>query len=305
MSEVERDSTLNYLDISIHKTVNGLKTSIHRKPTFTDFIIPYMFNHPTHHKYAAVKYLFNRLNSSDLQKTEYQQELNVIHNILYNNSFPIKPQKQTAHTKTWQQITQTSKCKWATFTYVDKEMSYITNVFRRIDLKIAFQTNHTTGNLLRHKPTPDEVSLSGVYKLTCPDCNKAYVRWTGRHFSICYNKHKKAFHYVTHTSSFAQHLHEQAHSFGPIDNIMQVLHHHKKGAHLNTIERFYIHANYVASNNLNDYHSLFPNIIFDTLLKTHRQYPPPPPTPYPPHPESSQGPNVPIHGTTSTKACHP
>jgi hypothetical protein len=113
---------------------------------------------------------------------------------------------------------------------------------------------------------------------------------------FCNNEHKKAFHYVTHTSSFAQHLHEQAHSFGPFDNIMQVLHHHKK-AHLNTIERFYIHADYVANNHLNDSHSIFPNIIFDTLLKT-------PPTPYPPHPESGQGPNVPIHGTTSTKAFH-
>jgi hypothetical protein len=47
MAEVERDNTLNYLDISIHKTPNGLKTSIHRKPTFTDSIIPYTFNHPT------------------------------------------------------------------------------------------------------------------------------------------------------------------------------------------------------------------------------------------------------------------
>jgi hypothetical protein len=211
MVEVERDNTLNYLDISIHKTPNSLKTSIHRKPTFTNSIIPYTFSHPTQHKYAAVKYLFNRLNSFHLQEKEYQQELNVIHNILYNNSFPIKPQKQAAHTKTQQQMTQTSMCKWATFTCVGKETSYITNIFRRIDLKIAFQTNHTTGILLSHKnPTPDEVLLSGVYKLTCPDCNKAYVGQTGKRFSICYNEHKKAFHYVTHMSSFAQHLHEQA-----------------------------------------------------------------------------------------------
>jgi hypothetical protein len=72
-------------------------------------------------------------------------------------------------------------------------------------------------------------------------------------------------------SSFAQHLHEQAHSFGLIDNMEQVLHHHKKGAHLNTVERFYIHAEYITNNHLNDNHSIFPSIIFDTLLKTHCQ----------------------------------
>ena len=37
--------------------------------------------------------MFNRLNSYNLQHEEYQHELNIIHNILQNNSFPIKPNK--------------------------------------------------------------------------------------------------------------------------------------------------------------------------------------------------------------------
>jgi hypothetical protein len=47
-AEEERDNTLNYLDISIHRTPTNLKTSIYRKSTFTDIIIPYISNHPTH-----------------------------------------------------------------------------------------------------------------------------------------------------------------------------------------------------------------------------------------------------------------
>jgi hypothetical protein len=39
-AEVERDNKLNYLDITIHRTPTNLKTSIYRKPTFTDTIIP-------------------------------------------------------------------------------------------------------------------------------------------------------------------------------------------------------------------------------------------------------------------------
>ena len=74
-----------------------------------------------------------------------------------------------------------------------KETSYITIVFRWADLKIAFRTNNTTGNLLGHRnPTPEKFMLPGVYKLTCPDCNKAYVRQTERHFSIRYDEHKKS-----------------------------------------------------------------------------------------------------------------
>jgi len=85
-----------------------------------------------------------------------------------------------------------------------------------------------------------------------------------------YIEHKKAFYNNRHTSSFVEHLHEEAHSFGPIDNVMQVLHHHKKGAHLNMVERFYIHAEYVANNHLSDNRSIFLNKISDILLKTYR-----------------------------------
>jgi hypothetical protein len=90
-AEIETNHALNYLNITIHKTLTNFKIAICRKPTFTDTIIPYTSNHPAHHKYAAVHFLHNRLNSYNPQHREYQQELNTIHNILLNNSFPIKP----------------------------------------------------------------------------------------------------------------------------------------------------------------------------------------------------------------------
>jgi len=39
-TEMETNNTLNYLDITLHRTPTGWKTSIYRKPTFTDSIIP-------------------------------------------------------------------------------------------------------------------------------------------------------------------------------------------------------------------------------------------------------------------------
>jgi len=71
-AETETDNTINYLDISIQKTPHNLRTSIYRKPTFTDSIIPYTSNHPTEHKYTAVKYLYHRLNSYRLHEQEYK-----------------------------------------------------------------------------------------------------------------------------------------------------------------------------------------------------------------------------------------
>jgi hypothetical protein len=59
----------------------------------------------------------------------------------------------------------------------------------------------------------------------------------------------------------------KSHSFDPIENIIQVLHHQKKEAHLNTIERLHIHIEHAACHHLNDDHTIFPNKIFDTLIK--------------------------------------
>jgi hypothetical protein len=84
-----------------------------------------------------------------------------------------------------------------------------------------------------------------------------------------YNEHKRAFRNNSHSSKFAQHLNEHAHSFGTINDTMQVLHYRKKGPHLNTTERFYIHVEAASNTHLNDSHTAFPNRLFDTILKTY------------------------------------
>jgi len=122
--------------------------------------------------------------SYNLQHKEYQHELNIIHNILQNNSFPIKPHKPHILKPAKPKDPKRPK-KWASFTYIGRETSYITNIFRETDLKIALCTKDTIGNLLTHKnPTRDIYSQSGAYKLSCPDCNKTYVGQTGRRFSM-------------------------------------------------------------------------------------------------------------------------
>ena len=94
--ETEHSNKLNYLDIMIHKTPTSVNIGVFRKPTFTDIIIPYTSNHPTHHKYAAIRFLYSRLNSYQLHETECHLEENIIHNILHNSS-PIPTWKP----KTW------------------------------------------------------------------------------------------------------------------------------------------------------------------------------------------------------------
>jgi hypothetical protein len=54
--EIEQNNSINYLDITTHKTPTNVKITVYRKPTFTDTIIPYTSNHPPQHIYAADSY---------------------------------------------------------------------------------------------------------------------------------------------------------------------------------------------------------------------------------------------------------
>jgi hypothetical protein len=244
-----------------------MRTATFRKPTFTDTIIPFTSNHPTHHKYATVKFLYTRLDTYNLQQEEDLQELNVIHNILHNNSFPIKPQKPPTHNPVKQVVPRPTQ-NWASFTHVGWETSYITNIFRCTELKISFRTTNTLDNLFTHKHHPqDKFSLSGVYKLICPDYNKTYAGQTVRRFSTRYKEHKTALRNNSKTSSFAKHRIQESHSFGSMSNITQIVQCHRKGAHLNTIERFHIHTEFAEYNHLNDPQTIFPNDIFNIFTK--------------------------------------
>jgi len=162
-------------------------------------------------------------------------------------------------------------------------MFYIFSFVRlNTKLKIAFHTNNTIQNLLKNKvQISDKYAALGVYKLTCPDCKKAYVGQTGRSFSTRFNEHKLAFRNNSHTSKFTQHLIEHTHSFGTIHDTVQILHNHKKSAHLKTLERYHINAEYANNNHLNDSHTIVPNAIFDTLLKNPLSINTPPPTTIP------------------------
>ena len=99
-----------------------------------------------------------------------------------------------------------------------------------------------------------------MYKLTCPNCKKAYIGQTEMNFTIRDNEHKRAFRNNSHSSRFAQHLNEYIHSFRTINTTMQVLHFQKKCSHLNTIECFYIHIQVASNNHLNNSLTVFPNL---------------------------------------------
>jgi len=163
-----------------------------------------------------------------LQHEEYKEELDTVHGITQNNGFPTHthrpPTLRQPTAATPSQEPDNITHKWAPFTYFRRETTFITNIFQKTDLRITMRANNTLQKLLTPKPqTRDKDSRSGAYKLTCLDCNKAYVGQMGRSFTHRFKEHKNAFRSNSTTANYTKHALEHSHPFGPIQDTMQIL----------------------------------------------------------------------------------
>jgi hypothetical protein len=116
--------------------------------------------------------------------------------------------------------------------YVGRETRCITKLFT---------TNNNLGKLLSTQTAQerDKYDYSGVYHLECSTCNKKYVGQTGRPFPfrIRFCKHYNDYKYANNRSKFAQHIIDEGHSFGPMNDMMGIMHNTKKGRMLRHIRK--------------------------------------------------------------------
>jgi len=92
--------------------------------------------------------------------------------------------------------------------------------------KIAYTTNNNLGKLLSTNKNQqlDKYDANGVYQLECPTCNKKYIGQTGEPFKTIFREHYNDFKYTNNMSKFAQLIIEEGHNFGPMNEIMEVIH---------------------------------------------------------------------------------
>jgi len=95
----------------------------------------------------------------DIIRVLFMNMLNIlIHNILHNNGFPIpnhthnhRPKLNTIPTPPPEPPHQPPAKKWCTFTYIGKEATKITKLFKDTNLQIAYRTNNTIQKHLTQK----------------------------------------------------------------------------------------------------------------------------------------------------------
>ena len=106
----------------------------------------------------------------------------------------------------------------------------------------------------------------GKNQLTCPNCEKKYTGQTERPFKVRFQEHLRDYKHENNRSKFAQHLLENKHGMGPMENIMHLTHVTNKGKMLDTLEKFYIYRETEANNQINDKLTVQENAVFETIF---------------------------------------
>jgi hypothetical protein len=141
------------------------------------------------------------------------------------------------------------------FTYVGKEIKFITKLFRDSPTRVTFTTRNTIKKFLSTIPQPvqEQFDSSGVYQLSFPDCRMKYVGQTGRSFRTRFAENFRDYKYNTNKSKFAQHLLDNKHSICPIEDIMEVFYTTNKGKLMDTMDIYYIYKETHMNNQINLY----------------------------------------------------
>jgi predicted GIY-YIG superfamily endonuclease len=244
--EKEENGSLNFLDISISKSEEGLQYSVFRKDSYTDHVIHANSRHCFPQKLSAFHAMIHRLTSIPMSNSMLLKELNTIKQIAVNNGYPEnlinklyrRKMSQKARDDIYRsQPREGSNAKWKRCLYLGPLSQKVCSKIPKTKVKVAFYNKKCLKNLLSH--TKDKIPVleqSGVYKLSC-ECGAAYVGQTGRKFKERLKEHETCAKNKDVTSLFAKHLIETNHKsdFNPI-----ILHRERKGQRLDALEQLEI-----------------------------------------------------------------
>lgn len=146
--------------------------------------------------------------------------------------------------------------------------------------KVSFSCPPNLGKLMINcKDRISKDRKSGVYQLSCNDCEARYIGQTGRNFKTRIDEHRRAIGKNDCTSLFAQHLFDETHSCD-FDNF-KVLHSCNKGRILDRLETIEI-KRAVRNNEI-----LTNDIVFQTISPLLDFCTSPRPSPLPSQPQTS------------------
>jgi hypothetical protein len=107
-------------------------------------------------------------------------------------------------------------------------------------INIAFKPTNMVQHHLQTHPNTDKFKNSGVYHPQCNTCRKSYVGQCGRSILTRHKEHLRYIRTNNPISTYALHILNNQHEFGPPQQTLQLLQPCTKGTIMNQWEAFYI-----------------------------------------------------------------
>jgi len=161
--------------------------------------------------------------------------------------------------------------KWASFSYVGKEVIPIAKILKKFNIKVAFRTRNTLENwlgckqLYPNEDKGDKYDTCGIYKLNCRSCDGSYIGQTGRNFKTRFKEHVNDIKNNRGKTGYSQHILENGHERAHNLTDLIILEKRNKGPLLNTLEKFHIFKTKKENILLNDVQFDLNNPIYEVI----------------------------------------
>lgn len=199
--EVERDSVLNFLDLSLIRTANDtIVTRWYQKPISSGRMLNYNSYHSLQQKNNLAYGFINRVFKLS-NEIYHLDNVNNVYSALTRNSYPanfIEQHLTKYNIKSMGNMpsitVENTDARYVSLTYVRELSEKIKKIFRQFlpDTKVAFRY-HTTARQV-YSSMKDKLEKGSkpnvIYEIPCNDCREVYIGQTGRHLGVRLKEHK-------------------------------------------------------------------------------------------------------------------
>ncbi|BHF70512.1 hypothetical protein SprV_0301356300 [Sparganum proliferum] len=220
--EKEVDNKLPFLDVLVQRKVDGtLRTSVYRKETYAEVILPFKSNQPISHKRSAVNSLLSRAKTHCSDEEGYRAELNYLYELFSQNGYPkdfvrrCMRQRESREKEPGSSNQTPGLSTWRTLPYIKNVSELVERHLRKHQIRVAHKPTTTLRSQLVHPK--DRVSQLNkkevVYKIPCDACAAVYCGQTGKSASTRIHEHQLAVKRRDHLSQVAMHTLDTGHTF--------------------------------------------------------------------------------------------
>ena len=221
--EEEEDQMLNFLDITIIRTDEGVKFKVFRKPTNKEDYIHFYSSHSIRTKSGiAIGFFLRalRICSEEFLEEEIRHIFQVFTDLRYPKALLVKwknkakrirsTKKQATREETKKDVDSRRERQTIVVPH-SKHVQDIAEGLRHAGIRVIEKSGVKIGDIVKKKKSAPENENSIIYRIPCGGCKKSYVGETHRGLKIRISEHRRDLRHHRLTNSMAIHAEEEDH----------------------------------------------------------------------------------------------